>query len=630
VILAALVVAGALPSLAHAETTDQPSPASEFATEITSGAEVIASGTDRVEAIADATGLDINELTEMLSVDNALWVDADNMVIALDTIHPADLSDDGPASVATGGFRAAAFAMRYTDQIAPLGADQTFALHSRPGSQRVAYLDFDGQLIRGTAWNESLSGGADIGVPAWDLDGSPGTFNTQERAVILEVWQRVAEDFAAFDIDVTTAEPSADALTRSSASDTTYGTRLLMSPPSALNKACVCGGVSFVGVFDRAGDHARYQPAIVFSDTLGKASAKHLGEAATHEIGHTLGLGHVTGSGGEYEGGHGAWAPIMGISYDRPLTQWIAGDTIGSTAYNEIATMAQHGLQPLADDYGDNPATARSLGAGPTIAAAGVISTSADADVFSFTTSGGAVSLTATPDQPGANLDIRLDILTANGSLVASADAPTSMLSGQTARGLDAALQADLIAGTYFVRIDGAGTGSFASGGYTDQGSLGHYTLLGTIPTTSNLSPTPVATAVAESWGTPATVVFNSSGSFDADGQVSQIWWDFGDGSVSRELHPRKVFPTTGSYVVVLTVADNLGAVASSALLVTIGTNGGVITGIDHTGSTASLLAAAREATGLPILAAAPTLDSAQPVTLANAAPGTFILPETE
>ena len=41
------------------------------------------------------------------------------------------------------------------------------------------------------------------------------------------VWERVAEDYAAFDVDVTTEEPPTDAMARSSGTDLTFGTRVM-------------------------------------------------------------------------------------------------------------------------------------------------------------------------------------------------------------------------------------------------------------------------------------------------------------------------------------------------------------------------------------------------------------------
>src|SRR3712207_8665689 len=51
-----------------------------------------------------------------------------------------------------------------------------FALHSKPGSQRVIFLDFDGSLVSGTGWN--VSDGVTAGVhPAWTLDGDAATLD---------------------------------------------------------------------------------------------------------------------------------------------------------------------------------------------------------------------------------------------------------------------------------------------------------------------------------------------------------------------------------------------------------------------------------------------------------------------
>ena len=45
--------------------------------------------------------------------------------------------------------------MTVSGTLAPL--DQTFLLHSRPGSKRTIYLDFKGATLSGTAWNASRS-----------------------------------------------------------------------------------------------------------------------------------------------------------------------------------------------------------------------------------------------------------------------------------------------------------------------------------------------------------------------------------------------------------------------------------------------------------------------------------------
>ena len=46
------------------------------------------------------------------------------------------------------------------------------------------------------------------GVRLYDTDGNEGVFTQSELDVIAEVWKRVAEDFAPYDIDVTTEEPT--------------------------------------------------------------------------------------------------------------------------------------------------------------------------------------------------------------------------------------------------------------------------------------------------------------------------------------------------------------------------------------------------------------------------------------
>ncbi len=93
--------------------------------------------------------------------------------------------------------------------------DQTFLLHSLPGASKVIYLDFDGHVTSGTFWNTNFNGGADIVSLPYDFNGNTGSFSDAELSRIQKIWARVAEDFAIYDIDVTTEDPGTEALRNS-------------------------------------------------------------------------------------------------------------------------------------------------------------------------------------------------------------------------------------------------------------------------------------------------------------------------------------------------------------------------------------------------------------------------------
>ena len=78
-----------------------------------------------------------------------------------------------------------------------------FTLHSKPGAIKVVYLDFDGPAITSTAWNTS-TGVATLNAKAYDTDGNIGAFSSTELGQIAEIWHRIAEDYAPFNVDVTT------------------------------------------------------------------------------------------------------------------------------------------------------------------------------------------------------------------------------------------------------------------------------------------------------------------------------------------------------------------------------------------------------------------------------------------
>jgi len=207
-----------------------------------------------------------------------------------------------------------------TSLTATTSLSNTFLLHSNPFATKTIYLDFNGHILpANTAWTNNYNAGNAINAPAWSMDADNTTFSDAELTRIQAIWQRVAEDFAPFNVDVTTDFRGEDYLNRSSSSDQVYGMRALISPISSYVGAY--GGIAYVGVFGNVGDF--YKPALIFPENLGPNGEKYVAEAVSHEVGHTLGLGHDgTSTQGYYSGqGSGAtgWAPIMGVGLIHSL-----------------------------------------------------------------------------------------------------------------------------------------------------------------------------------------------------------------------------------------------------------------------------------------------------------------------
>ena len=80
------------------------------------------------------------------------------------------------------------------------------------------------------------------------------------------------------------------------------------------------------------------------------------------------------------------------------------------------------------------------------------------------------------------------------------------------------------------------------------------------------------------------TVFFDGSGSYDPDGSITSYDWDFGDGTTATGASVSHVFPSNGTYSVVLTVTDNEGGQGSQSqdVLVDRTANIGWISPVSH------------------------------------------------
>ncbi len=368
-----------------------------------------------------------------------------------------------------------------TDALAivlPQAVDDVFALHSFPGATRVIYLDFNGHVTEGMHWNSSYSGGAPIVSQPFDTDGDTSTYSDNEKSIMLEIWRRVAEDYAPFNVDVTTQDPGVESLRKTTTSDQAYGIRVVISPTNWYK--ATAGGVASLSTFSSNLD----TPCFVFTGQLA-GYAKYIAEAVSHEVGHTVGLMHdgVTGV-TEYFEGHGDWAPIMGVGYYKNVVQFSKGEYNNpNNTQDDLAVIA--GFIPLAtDDHGNSTSNATVL-FGPTVESGGTIETRSDVDMFMLNLGTGNLNLTVSTAFPSANLNAKIELLDSSGNVI----------------NIGNYISLGLTEGIYYLKIDGVSNGDPLWNGYSDYGSLGNYVIIGTlVPGTGTPPPPPPPPVVTDKY----------------------------------------------------------------------------------------------------------------------------------
>jgi hypothetical protein len=384
----------------------------------------------------------------------------------------------------------AGLAVGSAKQYPPLADAASIALTSDSTSGHVLYLDFDGEEVTGDWWN------TDSGVATINALPHP---RANDEAFVTAVWLRVVEDFAPFDIVVTTDE----AVYQAAIASEQY-LHMIITPTD--DAAPGYGGVANIGSYsDR-------DTGIAWTFNQDEYSC-----AATisHEAGHAFGLSH-DGPGPvpfvAYYGGHNTayspgWAPIMGAPWNdefseyqlEEVVQWSRGDYADADNQEDDVALiagANNGFGFVADDYADAYDAGGALDVGllgdtglNEVGASGLISSSVDVDVFRFSAVyTGDVTLTAFPfdvesDDPelgsetqGADLAVDIRLLDENGVVLAA---------GTNAGAVDLASEIlmHIDAGIYYLEVTGGGRGADPTVGFDDYGSLGQYTIVGALPT---------------------------------------------------------------------------------------------------------------------------------------------------
>jgi PKD repeat protein len=544
---------------------------------------------ERMSIAAGKIGWSLAKAKQVAAKDRDLHVSADNRLFYACKMVPPAGSTPGAASAYLTG----PDTTTYTGTPPTVTATSAFQLHSRPGASKVLYLDFNGHTTPAGVggWKSTP-----IVTPAFQLSGTASPTDQLNLNAIRDIWLHVAEDFSAWDIDVTTEQP----------------------PLTARGQRCVIGGsvmdwlrvsgVMGVAHLDSFGGaiNGNDDNNFVFIDnnyptmkpTTSNVEVTIL--CVAHEVGHTVGLQHwgetSSGSGGSYTVGHTVTGhtgltsvcPIMGNSglVGWPsacnLNQWSKGDYPFSNAVQDDIAVISTFAPKVTDDHGNTLATATVV-SGTSITGGGIISDSSDVDLMKITAGAGALTLTVTPHLKyrnyNGNLKVGLSLYNASGTAVAGSYSLTSMGSTLTYN--------IPTGGTYYIKVNGLGydptngtsqvptntgvTGTVVgtTAGFTNYGSLGRYGIVGTW---QELMQAPTARITSDRTGgvRPVAVAFDGLTSTDPDGVIAGYSWNFGDAAsgaanTSTLRNPVHTYAAPGTYTASLVVTDNQGNASAAA-----------------------------------------------------------------
>ena len=337
-------------------------------------------------------------------------------------------------------------------------------INTRPGARGLIYIDFRGGVATDPVWNF----------------GQPIAFRptTLTASGMQEVVERVAEDYAPFDIAISTIWADYEA------APVGRRTRVIVTPTDTALRGS--GGVAMVNGWSSAG--------IVFSSTVPAwvftSTSKQIAEGVSHEAGHTFGLNHdgtQTADGRTalaYYKGHGgdltdplSWAPIMGESYTRSQTQWSRGEYLGANnKEDDIAIIKRktNGVGYIDESF---VTTRPLLVVGGSFDVTGVVHHSETSVVYTFATLGGTLSASAKPALARyGNTDLKMAVSDNEGKVWAISDIAATT---------SAQVNVVLPEGAYTIAVSAGCTGpkpwdGYANG-YPTYGAIGRFALTGTI-----------------------------------------------------------------------------------------------------------------------------------------------------
>lgn len=319
---------------------------------------------------------------------------------------------------------------------------------SRPGAAATLFLDFDG--------NSATDDWGTYSVGSFDLNGQSSSFSAAERMAINNIWRIVAEDFAPFDVNVTTVDPG------SFSNGVAYRVVVTNSPPSAIGLSGAPRGAAVAGSFSGPATNTGFVFANSFSDYLGGISGRIVAAAieqaneVSRQFGVAIGLRNFGGVNAQPIGI--MQSPDSGLS----RATWSAGLThsgeIPVTFQDDVAALTtSDGLAYLPDDHGDTLATATIMS---TNAITGLIGNrTTDKDVFRFAAMQGDYTIHISVDPFAGNLDVQMRAFNSLGQLLVSNDPDNSF-------GL-----------TYTFYIPSAGNYYLEVSSHGQPGAIGNYKL---------------------------------------------------------------------------------------------------------------------------------------------------------
>lgn len=369
------------------------------------------------------------------------------------------------------------------------GADTPFSLsapsfQSNPLADVRLFLDFNGHIVSNDEIVSQRADGIDqpFYVPVYDTDGDKTNFSAAEEAEMEEIFRRVAEDFAPFDVNVTTFDPFSYA--------NEEGLLIAIGGDGSWLGAPASIGPGFVELdtFNSGDDDNN---AITFAENL--SSPKEVALEASAYIAASMGIERAF----DYSvnpavplAGQPAFGPIGGDSVNslRDIFMQVAGAS-NPTPQDPLAEInsAKNRIVYRADDHGDSAAAATPINVGPADEVLTGIIGNADEDWFSFNTlaSNARIDITGldlTIDSqgnptgitnPGANLDpiITLFADTGLGTLTQvdiDGDFPAvANPNDSNPASLKAGFNAAIPAGRYYLRVSTRG----------EYGNMGQYTV---------------------------------------------------------------------------------------------------------------------------------------------------------